>query len=95
MADIDIRELRAYEPYCVDCGETGPIETSSFLAFAWEQAHDCATAAQRRGGRRQLDHSHELAHGRRDHGRARAQQRLRHRRGNPDRQGLPVVVEGD
>jgi hypothetical protein len=46
MADIDIRELRAYEPYCVECGETGPIETSSFLAFAWEQAHDCATAAR-------------------------------------------------
>ena len=46
MADIDIRELRAYEPYCVDCGETGPIETSSFMAFAWEQAHDCATAAR-------------------------------------------------
>jgi hypothetical protein len=45
MADIDIRELRAYEPYCADCGETGPIETSAFLAFAWEQAHDCATAA--------------------------------------------------
>ena len=44
MADIDIRELRAYEPYCADCGETGPIETSAFLAFAWEQAHDCATA---------------------------------------------------
>ena len=46
MADIDIRELRAYEPYCVECGDTGPIETSSFLAFAWEQAHDCATAAR-------------------------------------------------
>ena len=46
MADIDIREFRAYEPYCVTCGETGPIETSSFLAFAWEQAHDCATAAR-------------------------------------------------
>jgi len=47
MADIDIRELRAYEPYCVDCGETGPIETSSFMAFAWQQAHDCATAARK------------------------------------------------
>ena len=44
MADIDIRELRAYEPFCADCGESGPIETSAFLAFAWEQAHDCATA---------------------------------------------------
>lgn len=45
MADIDIRELVAYEPFCADCGATGPIETSSFLAFAWEQAHDCASAA--------------------------------------------------
>lgn len=45
MADIDIRELSAYEPFCTDCGESGPIETSAFLAFAWEQAHDCATAA--------------------------------------------------
>lgn len=44
MADIDIRELIAYEPFCADCGETGPIETSSFMAFAWEQAHDCAAA---------------------------------------------------
>jgi len=44
MADIDIRELRAYEPYCADCGESGPIETSAFLAFAWEQSHDCETA---------------------------------------------------
>lgn len=41
MADIDIRELRAYEPYCVRCGESGPIETSAFLAFAWEQSHQC------------------------------------------------------
>ena len=48
MADIDIRELIAYEPYCAECGQTGPIETSSFLAFAWEQAHDCATAAASR-----------------------------------------------
>ncbi len=45
MADIDIRELVAYEPFCADCGATGPIETSSFMAFAWQQAHDCATAA--------------------------------------------------
>ena len=29
-------------------GESGPIETSPFLAFAWEQAHDCATAAAAR-----------------------------------------------
>jgi hypothetical protein len=47
MADIDIRELRAYEPYCADCGETGPIETSAFLAFAWEQAHNCPAATAR------------------------------------------------
>ena len=46
MADIDIRELVAYEPYCAECGESGPIETSAFLAFAWEQSHDCATAAR-------------------------------------------------
>lgn len=46
MADIEIRELVAFEPFCADCGETGPIETSSFLAFAWEQAHDCATVAR-------------------------------------------------
>ena len=45
MADIEIREFVAYEPHCSDCGESGPIETSAFLAFAWEQAHDCATAA--------------------------------------------------
>ena len=44
MADIDIRELSVYEPYCVDCGENGPIESTAFLAFAWEQAHDCAAA---------------------------------------------------
>lgn len=46
MADIDIRELRAYEPFCVECGESGPIETSAFMAFAWEQAHDCETVAR-------------------------------------------------
>ena len=45
MADIDIRELIAYEPYCAECGESGPIETSAFLAFAWEQAHSCAPLA--------------------------------------------------
>ena len=49
MADIDIRELIAYEQYCAECGQTGPIETSSFLAFAWEQAHDCATATAEQG----------------------------------------------
>ncbi|CAN5584347.1 hypothetical protein BH10ACT7_BH10ACT7_19780 [soil metagenome] len=45
MADIDIRELIAYEPYCAECGENGPIETSAFMAFAWEQAHNCAPVA--------------------------------------------------
>jgi hypothetical protein len=42
MADIEIMELRAYEPRCLDCGETGPIETSVFFAMAWEEAHVCA-----------------------------------------------------
>ncbi len=44
MADIEIMELRAYEPRCLDCGETGPIETSVFFAMAWEEAHVCAAA---------------------------------------------------
>jgi len=42
MADIEIMELRAFEPRCLDCGETGPIETSAFFAMAWEEAHVCA-----------------------------------------------------
>jgi hypothetical protein len=42
MADIEIMELRAYEPRCLDCGETGPIETSVFFAMAWQEAHVCA-----------------------------------------------------
>ena len=41
MADIEIMELRAYEPRCLDCGETGPIETSVFFAMAWDEAHVC------------------------------------------------------
>jgi hypothetical protein len=41
MADIEIMELRAFEPRCLDCGETGPIETSVFFAMAWEEAHLC------------------------------------------------------
>ena len=48
MSDIDIRELRAYEPYCLHCGESGPIETNAFMAFAWEQAHSCAELAASR-----------------------------------------------
>jgi hypothetical protein len=41
MADIEILELRAYEARCLECGETGPIETSAFFAMAWEEAHSC------------------------------------------------------
>jgi len=51
MAEIDIRELRVYEPHCLDCGESGPIETSEFLAFAWEQAHSCPERAAARDDR--------------------------------------------
>ena len=42
MADIEILEVRAYEARCVECGETGPIESSVFFAMAWEEAHVCA-----------------------------------------------------
>ena len=41
MADIEILELRAYEARCLECGETGPIETSAFFAMVWEEAHAC------------------------------------------------------
>jgi hypothetical protein len=41
MPDIEIMEVRAFEPRCLDCGETGPIETSAFFAMAWEEAHVC------------------------------------------------------
>ncbi len=41
MAEIEIMELRAFEPRCLDCGETGPIETSAFFAMAWEESHVC------------------------------------------------------
>ncbi len=41
MANIEIMETRAYEPRCLDCGETGPIESSAFWAMAWEEAHVC------------------------------------------------------
>lgn len=44
MAEIDIRELRLFEPVCTECGEAGPLEESEFAAYAWEQAHDCASA---------------------------------------------------
>ncbi len=42
MADIEILELRAYEARCLECGETGPIETSAFFAMVWEEGHACA-----------------------------------------------------
>ena len=41
MADIEIMEVRAYEARCLECGETGPIESSAFCAMAWEEAHVC------------------------------------------------------
>ena len=41
MADIEILEVRAYEARCLECGETGPIESSPFWAMAWEEAHVC------------------------------------------------------
>jgi hypothetical protein len=42
MADIEIMEVRAYEPRCLECGEVGPIESSVFFAMAWDEAHVCA-----------------------------------------------------
>jgi hypothetical protein len=44
MANIDIMEIRAFEPRCIDCGETGPIESSVFFAMVWEEAHVCVAA---------------------------------------------------
>jgi len=44
MANIDIIEIQAFEPRCLDCGETGPIESSAFWAMAWEEAHVCVAA---------------------------------------------------
>jgi hypothetical protein len=44
MPDIEITEVRAYEPHCLDCGETGPIESSVFFAMTWEEAHVCVAA---------------------------------------------------
>jgi hypothetical protein len=41
MADVEIMEVRAFEPRCLDCGETGPIESSAFFAMAWEEGHVC------------------------------------------------------
>jgi hypothetical protein len=41
MPDIDIMEVRAYEPRCLDCGETGPIETTVYFAMVWEESHSC------------------------------------------------------
>jgi hypothetical protein len=44
MANIEILEVRAFEPHCLDCGETGPIESTAFWAMAWEEAHVCVAA---------------------------------------------------
>jgi hypothetical protein len=44
MADVEIMEVRAFEARCLDCGETGPIESSAFFAMAWEEAHVCVAA---------------------------------------------------
>jgi hypothetical protein len=41
MADVEILEVRAFEARCLECGETGPIESSAFFAMAWEEAHSC------------------------------------------------------
>ena len=41
MADVEIMEVRAFQARCLDCGETGPIESSAFFAMAWEEAHVC------------------------------------------------------
>jgi len=41
MADIEILEVRAFEARCLECGETGPIESSVFFAMTWEEAHSC------------------------------------------------------
>ena len=41
MADIEILEVRAFEARCLECGETGPLESSAFWAMAWEEAHSC------------------------------------------------------
>ena len=42
MADIEILEVRAFEARCLECGETGPIESSAFFAMVWEEGHACA-----------------------------------------------------
>ena len=41
MADVEILEVRAFEARCLECGETGPIESSAFFAMSWEEAHVC------------------------------------------------------
>jgi hypothetical protein len=41
MADVEILEVRAFEARCLECGETGPIESSAFFAMSWEEAHAC------------------------------------------------------
>ena len=41
MADVEIMEVRAFEARCLECGETGPIESSAFFAMMWDEAHAC------------------------------------------------------
>ncbi|MCU1417168.1 MAG: hypothetical protein JWP32_1342 [Schumannella sp.] len=41
MSDVEIMEVRAFEARCLECGETGPIESSAFFAMMWEEAHVC------------------------------------------------------
>ena len=60
MANIDIIEIQAFEPRCVDCGETGPIESSAFWAMAWEEAHVCV-AARIDAQERELVHAGRLS----------------------------------
>ncbi|MBI5161996.1 MAG: hypothetical protein HY996_11385 [Micrococcales bacterium] len=44
MADVEIMEVRAFEPRCTECGETGPIESTWFFAMAWDEQHACRAA---------------------------------------------------
>ena len=60
MADIEIMEVRAYEPRCLDCGEVGPIESSVFFAMTWEKAHVCV-AARHDAGRDEAPGGRRLA----------------------------------
>jgi len=51
MADIEIMEVRAYEARCLDCDETGPIESSAFWRWPGKRrtsASPCASIQKRR-----------------------------------------------